>query len=66
MAHKIPVTLLTIAALLTLSSCGPAANDPGPGGVTVEDAEALDEAAAKLDAEREAAAVPQSQDGQKP
>ena len=65
MAHKIPATSL-IATLMLLSSCGPAANDPGPGGVTVEDAEALDEAAAKLDSEREAAAAPQSQDGQTP
>ena len=34
-----------------LSSCGTAANDPGPGGVSVEDARALDTAAEKLDKE---------------
>jgi hypothetical protein len=34
-----------------LAACGPAATDPGPGGVTVEDARALDDAAAKLDEE---------------
>ena len=43
--------------LLALSACGPADSEPGPGGVSVEDAKALDEAAAKLDAE--AQQVPQ-------
>ena len=32
-----------------MTACGPANNDPGPGGVSVEDARALDEAAAQLD-----------------
>lgn len=45
---------LVLSALL--SACGPADSDPGPGGVTVEDARALDEAAAKLDAEQQAPA----------
>ncbi len=44
--------------LFILAACGPADSDPGPGGVTVEDARALDEAAAKLDAENEAVAQP--------
>ena len=39
-------------ALLALSSCGPGANDPGPGDVTVGEAKALDEAAAMLDQRR--------------
>ena len=44
---------LALAAIcLTLASCGPGANDPGPGGVTVGEAKALDEAAAMLDARR--------------
>lgn len=43
--------------LLALCACGPADSEPGPGGVSVEDAKALDEAAAKLDAE--AQQVPQ-------
>lgn len=30
-------------------ACGPAPNDPGPGGVTVGEAQALDEAAEMLD-----------------
>lgn len=33
-----------------LSACGPADNDPGPGGVTVGEARALDEAAEMLEA----------------
>lgn len=36
-----------------LAACGPAENDPGPGGVTVGEARALDEAAEMLD-ERQA------------
>lgn len=44
-------------ALLTLfvaglASCGPADTDPGPGGVTVGEARALDEAAAMIDERR--------------
>lgn len=41
----------TLLALL-LAACGPAGNDPGPGGVTVDEARALDEAAAMLDERR--------------
>ncbi len=38
------------ALILTgLVACGPAQNDPGPGGVTVGEAKALDEAAKMLD-----------------
>lgn len=37
---------------LALAACGPGENDPGPGGVTVGEAKALDEAAAMLDAQR--------------
>lgn len=36
-------------ANLSLASCGNAPDDPGPGGVTNADAEALDKAAEKLD-----------------
>lgn len=35
--------------LATLNACGPAEHDPGPGGVTVGEAKALDEAAEMLD-----------------
>ena len=38
--------------ILLLSACGPAPTDPGPGGVSVEDAKALDEAAARLEEEQ--------------
>ncbi len=34
---------------ISLTACGPAPNDPGPGGVTVGEAKALDEAAEMLD-----------------
>lgn len=41
---------ISSAMILTaLAACGPAQNDPGPGGVTVGEAEALDEAAKMLD-----------------
>jgi hypothetical protein len=46
---------MRIAALLPLilvAGCGPADSDPGPGGVTVGEAKALDEAAAMLDERR--------------
>ena len=36
---------------LFLAACGPSPGDTGPGGVSVEDARALDAAAEKLDAE---------------
>jgi hypothetical protein len=44
------ITLFAIA-VPTLHACGPAPTDPGPGGVTVEEAEMLDKAAEKLDSE---------------
>lgn len=43
----------SFSALLScfaLASCGSSDNDAGPGGISVEDARALDEAAEKLDA----------------
>ena len=46
----IPILLLMAA----LASCGPADNEPGPGGVSVEDARALDEAAEELDGQTSA------------
>ncbi|WP_136162621.1 hypothetical protein [Sphingomonas flavalba] len=41
--------LLAILAPLCLAACGQQDNAPGPGGVTVGEARALDEAAAALD-----------------
>lgn len=40
---------LSFALLAPLAGCGPADNDPGPGGVTVGEARALDEAAAMIE-----------------
>jgi hypothetical protein len=37
---------------LALAGCGPGQNDPAPGGVTVGEAKALDDAAAMLDEQR--------------
>lgn len=59
------VSASALAALsFALSSCGPAENDPGPGGVTVGEARALDEAAEMLDerqANPDAATQPQAE-----
>lgn len=44
MTRKLPLLLLA-----GLMACGPTGDEPGPGGVSAEDARALDEAAAKLD-----------------
>tara|TARA_R110000824_G_scaffold264827_2_gene453656 strand:+ start:2291 stop:2485 length:195 start_codon:yes stop_codon:yes gene_type:complete len=42
-------SIFSTMILTGLVACGPAQNDPGPGGVTVGEAEALDEAAKMLD-----------------
>ena len=39
-------------AVLLLAACGPSDTDPGPGGVTVGEARALDEAAEMLEQQR--------------
>lgn len=44
--------VLALLILCTIAACGAADNDPGPGGVTVGEARALDEAAEMLDARR--------------
>lgn len=41
-----------LVALALLTSCGPGENDPGPGGVTVGEARALDEAAEMIEQRR--------------
>lgn len=41
-----------LAAILLLAGCGKADNEPGPGGVTVGEARALDEAAEMIEAQR--------------
>jgi hypothetical protein len=53
MASPKPLPLIACATLaMVVSACGPAPTDPGPGGVTVEEAKALDQAAEKLEAEQ--------------
>ena len=39
---------LPLLMLAGLIACGPAEDEPGPGGVSADDARSLDEAAAKL------------------
>lgn len=46
-------TLILTAAILSLASCGRPDTDDGPGGVTVGEAEALDEAAEMLDSRQD-------------
>ncbi|MDG5489496.1 hypothetical protein NYR55_12800 [Sphingomonas sp. BGYR3] len=41
--------LVLVAPIALLSGCGPAPTDPGPGGVTVAEAQALNEAAEMVD-----------------
>ena len=43
---------LALLALLALAACGKADTDPGPGGVSVGEARALDRAAGTLDRQR--------------
>lgn len=38
--------------VLSAAACGPAGNDPGPGGVSVDEAKALDRAAAMIEERR--------------
>ena len=53
MACGMKRSTLTLAALcLSLAACSPGENEPGPGGVTVGEAKALDDAATMLDARR--------------
>ena len=46
------VTTAVGIATLSLAGCGPSENDPGPGGVSVGEARALDEAAEMIEARR--------------
>jgi len=54
------LALPAITALL--AACGPSDNDPGPGGVTVGEARALDEAAEMIEERRIPADVLAEQD----
>jgi len=50
--------ILALAPLLVLAACGPSENDPGPGGVTVGEAKALDEAAEMIEQRRQPLPTP--------
>lgn len=65
-AGRVGPIACVVATLLT-AACGMGDNDPGPGGVTVGEARALDDAAAMLDersppAEAQPAATPSEAD----
>lgn len=49
MTRKCVLPACAFALALAMTACGPGENDPGPGGVTVGEAQALDEAAAMLE-----------------
>lgn len=50
--RKFPLLSLPLSLIAALAACGPNENDPGEGGVTVADAQALDEAAEMLEERR--------------
>lgn len=50
MRHAAIATVL--GATMLLASCGPGDGDPGPGGVTVGEAKALDQAAEMIETRR--------------
>ena len=50
--RKVTRAAFLLPVALLLASCGPNDTDPGPGGVTVGEARALDEAAEMLDEQR--------------
>lgn len=52
--------LAAAAALILIAGCSRTDNEPGPGGVTVSEAKALDDAAAMLES-RDSAAAPADQ-----
>ncbi|MGQ3101172.1 MAG: hypothetical protein ACT6RX_09070 [Sphingopyxis solisilvae] len=55
----------TLAAILLLAACSRTDNEPGPGGVTVSEAKALDDAAAMLESRGGVAAVGDAGAGEK-
>lgn len=48
----LPLAGLLLSASAALTACGSSDNDPGPGGVSVGEAKALDEAAEMIEAKR--------------
>jgi hypothetical protein len=58
--------ILPIASLLLLTACGSADNEPGPGGVSVGEARALDEAAEMVEAKRLPQQDPEAEEIEEP
>ncbi|WP_209348917.1 hypothetical protein [Pontixanthobacter sp. CEM42] len=58
--------ILSFSSLLLLAACGNADNEPGPGGVSVGEARALDEAAEMIEAKRIPEQDPQSDSDPQP
>ena len=50
-------SILALLPFILLSACGKSDNDPGPGGVTVGEAKALDQAAEMIEQRRMPAAA---------
>ncbi len=57
MMNKLGMSVVTLALLSVAAGCSRTDNEPGPGGVTVSEAEALDDAAAMLESRDRAAAT---------
>lgn len=58
MDHRKPnIALATAAALMLVAGCSRTDNEPGPGGVTVSEARALDDAAEMLESRDTAPAL---------
>lgn len=53
-------TALSLIALLALAACGKSDNAPGPGGVTLGEAKALDEAAEMIEKRQYPAGSPET------
>ena len=55
--HKLNIALTAAAAVMLVAGCSRTDNEPGPGGVTVSEAKALDDAAEMLESRDSAPGV---------
>ena len=60
MMNKLGLSVVTLALLSVAAGCSRTDNEPGPGGVTVSEAKALDDAAAMLESRDGSAATDQT------
>ena len=60
MMNKLGMSVVALALLGATAGCSRTDNEPGPGGVTVSEAKALDDAAAMLESRDSAAAADQA------